>query len=270
MRALAAAALVGALAATVIGLLAGSRDAAAFAPDVTAAADRIETPRISGQRTAIAFPRQPTKKVVVFLHGTDDDANSAMDYFHAGATRLLEHGYAYATSTAHGDAWGNDAARDDYADLVAALRARGLTRVYVLAASMGGLDGLRLVQTAKPVAFAALFPVCNLRAMYRHGPWYRTSIRRAYGARRWRTIARRASGRSPVDPRKVKGLPMIFWSSPGDTDVPKRSNTDVCARNARERGARVTVVKTTGDHGDGSNFDPGRLTAFFDAAGPRS
>jgi pimeloyl-ACP methyl ester carboxylesterase len=266
MRALvAAAAVVGVLAATVIGLIAGTRDAAAFAADVTAAADRIETPRISGQRTAIAFPRQPTKKVVVFLHGTGHDANSAMDYFHAGATRLLEHGYAYATSTAHGDAWGNGAARDDYADLVTALRARGLTRVYVLAASMGGLDGLRLAQTARPVAWAALFPVCNLRAMYRHG--YRPEIRRAYGAKRWKTIARRAPGRSPVEPRRIRGLPMIFWASPGDTDVPKRSNTDVCARNARERGAKVTVIQTTGDHGDPSNFDPERLTAFFDAAG---
>jgi len=37
----------------------------------------------------------------------------------------------------------------------------------------------------------------------------------------------------------------------------------VAAAEASRDGARVTVLSTTGQHGDPSNFQPQRLLAFF-------
>ena len=58
---------------------------------------------------------------------------------------LLDGGYALAMTDAHGDNWGNPASVQDQLALVAALRERGLRDVYVLALSMGGLNGLQLL-----------------------------------------------------------------------------------------------------------------------------
>jgi hypothetical protein len=44
--------------------------------------------------------------------------------------------------------------------------------------------------------------------------------------------------------------------------VPKESNTDACAGQS----PRATVVATTGNHGDPSNFDSTRILNFFEDA----
>jgi hypothetical protein len=111
-------------------------------------------------------------------------------------------------------------------------------------------------------AWAGIVPACNLRSIYDLGR-FAPSIRAAYGPK----LAGALRAGSPVHIDYRRGLPMRFWASPADTVVPKALNTDVCAREARERGANVTVTTTGGDHGDPSDYDPDAVLRLFESAG---
>jgi pimeloyl-ACP methyl ester carboxylesterase len=231
----------------------------ALAPGVPHASSvTVET--IHGQRAVVATPEQPTRKVVVISHGAGRDAVSMLNDIPGISRALLDRGYTLVTSDAHGDAWGNRASREDYVAIARTMRRRGLDQVYMLARSMGGLASLAAIPEIRPLAWAGIYPACNLRSLER----FRHSIARAWRMP-WPRIARLRAF-SPIQPRAVRGLPMIFWASPADRMVSKRRNTDRCAAAAGEAGAQVTVVTTRGDHGDRSNMDPPRLAAFFDAA----
>jgi len=207
----------------------------------------------------IARPKQPTDRVVIYVHGAGEDAASTLTVTARAATitALVDAGYAVAGSDAHGNNWGAPASVKDYLALARRLGAEGLTRVYVLAQSMGGLAGLKLLAAIRPVAWAGIFPVCNLRSLY--GGQYVHEIRAAYGP----GLIAALTADSPIVPVGVRGLRMIFWASPADKVVSKVENTDRCAASARAGGARVQVVTTRGDHGDPSNYQPARLVAFF-------
>jgi pimeloyl-ACP methyl ester carboxylesterase len=223
-----------------------------------------EWPIVDEQPAVLMTPGTPTDRVVLYVHGAGETAGSIVGDPAKGplVQLLLDRGYAIAASDARGNNWGNPASLQDYAALVEWLAGRGLTRVYVLAQSMGGLDGLQLIDVARPVAWAGIYVVCNLRAVYDLGR-FSASIQAAYAAP---ATGWAPSAFSPVVPQNVQGLPMMFWASPQDTEVPKATNTDQCAADAQAKGAAVTVVPTTGEHGDWSNFDPVRLVEFFDAA----
>lgn len=236
---------------------------ASVPPPVARHASSVVSERIGGQRAVVVTPRAATRKVVVVAHGYGHDAWTMLADIPRLAGTLLAHGYTVVTSDAHRDAWGNPASRRDYVALARAMRRRGLDRVYVLARSMGGLATLRAMRRIHPVAWAGIYPACNLASLWR----FRARIARAYRLPWWRVIG---LGRmSPIRPRGVAGMSMIFWASPHDTIVPKALNTDLCAAAARRHGAHVTVVTTRGDHGDPSNLHPRRLAAFFDAANGR-
>ena len=231
---------------------------------------RLRHLRVRGQDAVLIRPHHPSDRVVVYVHGAGGDAMSIATDMHLRPVMraLLRHGYWIASSAARGDNWGSPASVRDYVALVRRLRRQGLRRVYVLSESMGGLDGMLLLDHVRVRAWAGIFPLCNLRSVYhrRHAALKR-SIRAAYGVKTLGQLKAREASRIPVTPRRVAGLPMIFWASPGDHVVPMRSNTDRCAAAARARGARVTVVRTHGDHGDRANFEGRRLAAFFSAAG---
>jgi pimeloyl-ACP methyl ester carboxylesterase len=264
---------VGAVAALLAGCGSDERPAAtapAPPPTATAAptpAPPVEWPVVNGQQAVLLNAQTPTDRVVLYVHGAAESGGSVVGDIakRPSIAALRAAGFAVASSDARGDNWGSAASVEDYVALVDWLAARGLTRVVVLAQSMGGLDGLQLIDVRRPLAWAGIFPVCDLRAVYDAKPGYRESIRRAYAAA---TSGWAPTGLSPVSPDDVAGLPMIFWASPQDTQVEKATNTDVCAAEAETKGAQVTVVPTTGDHGDVSNFDPERLIAFFEAAAP--
>ncbi|HEU4974124.1 MAG TPA: hypothetical protein VFT50_03480 [Baekduia sp.] len=242
-----------------LGLLLPGASTAAASPITRHAASVVEE-QIGGQRAVVATPRTPTDKVVVVAHGAGRDAVTMMADIPTIAGALLAHGYTVVTSDAHGNNWGSPAGRRDYAAVAQEMRRRGLDRVYVLARSMGGLATLAAMRQIHPLAWAGIYPACNLRSLSR----FREGISRAYGVP-WRRLER-ARRLSPIRPQGVAGMPMIFWASSHDTVVRKAANTDRCAAAARRAGAHVTVVTTRGDHGDPSNVDPPRLTAFFDAA----
>lgn len=227
-------------------------------PGVFAAAlIALALPFVAGQQALVERSPTPSNRVVLYVHGAGE---TAADSLYRRNTvlltrRLLKDGYSVATSDAHGDNWGTERSVRDYANLVRWLRSRGLTRVYVLAQSMGGMDAMQLIDRVRPVAWAGIFPVCNLAAEARDSRLV-PSIQTAHP---WGL----PSHLSPVRPSRVRGLRMMFWASYADTTVPRASNTDVCASYARSRGADVRVITTRGEHGDPSNYQPGRLAAFF-------
>lgn len=219
-----------------------------------------------GQDAVVIRPSRRTRKVVVYAHGSGERVENIFrdpkkeDMF----VGLLAAGYALATNDAHGDNWGNAASVRDQRGLVAQLRDRGLDDVYVLALSMGGFNGLQILDDVPVKAWAGIFPACDLRSVYDLG-LYRGPIRAAYD-RTGRRFGDAMARRSPVEFDPPDGLPMRFWASPGDRVIPKRENTDACAAIARRRGARVEVTTTTGDHGDPSNYDAQGVLRLFDSA----
>jgi len=221
---------------------------------------------VRGQAAVLFVPTEKTQKVVVYTHGSGERVENIFrdpkkePIFNA----LLNAGYAIATDDAHGDNWGSSAGERDQRALVGELRRRGLGDVYVLALSMGGFNGLQLLDDVRVRAWAGIFPACDLRSVYDLG-LYPGQIRSAYG-RSGRRLGDAIARRSPVDFDPPDGLPMRFWASPDDRVIPKRENTDACAALARERGAQVEVTTTTGDHGDLSNYDADGVLRLFESA----
>ncbi|MEA2189917.1 MAG: hypothetical protein QOI73_38 [Solirubrobacteraceae bacterium] len=219
---------------------------------------------IGGQAAVIVGPKTATRKVVVYAHGSGETAASSFGNQQMAPIfrALVDAGYAIAADDAHGDGWGNPTSYADYARLISKLEDRGLTEVYVIARSMGAFNGLQLLSTVHVKAWAGIVPACNLRSIHALGR-FAPSIRAAYGPK----LAGALRANSPVRIAYRPGLPMRFWASPGDTVVPKAQNTDLCAGDARARGARVTVTSTGGDHGDPSNYDPAGILGLFASAG---
>lgn len=217
---------------------------------------------VRGQKVVLVGPQTATRKVVIYAHGSGETAADAF-----GSPQLspifrvlLQAGYAVAANDAHGDSWGNSTSYGDYAAMVSVLEDLGLTDFYVLARSMGAFNGLQLLTDVPVKAWAGIVPACNLASVYER---FGDAIRRAHGAK----LAEALRLGSPIKAEYGRGLPMRFWASPGDRVVPKAQNTDLCARDARARGAKVTVTTTGGDHADNSNYDPAGVLKLFDSAG---
>lgn len=248
-------------------LLAGAGCGGDDPPVATQRAEgEIERLTVRGQAAVLIRPAERTPKVVVYTHGSGEHVENIFrdpkkePVFNA----LLNAGYAIAATDAHGDNWGSAASERDQLALVAALRERDLRDVHVLALSMGGFNGLQLLDDVRVKAWAGIFAACDLRSVYDLG-LYRGQIRDAYD-RTGRRLGDAIARRSPVAFDPPDGLPMRFWASPGDRVIPKRENTDRCAAMARERGARVEVTTTTGDHGDPSNYDAAGVLRLFESA----
>lgn len=218
---------------------------------------------VNGEQAVLALPYRPVRRIVVFFHGAGETAEGSFPNMNNRIfTALLNAGYAVVTDDAHGDSWGNPASELDYRVLISVLHHRGFRSVYVLAHSMGGLNGLEILRWVHVKAWAGIYPACNLAAIYELGR-FAPAIRDAYPGQSPDVFER---GRSPVVTRYESRLPMRFWASPTDTIVPKRSNTDVCAAQARAAGAKVTVTVTRGEHGDLSNFDPVGIIRLYASA----
>jgi fermentation-respiration switch protein FrsA (DUF1100 family) len=216
-----------------------------------------------GQPVRILVPAQPSGRLVIYVHayGEDQDAIVGRTAKVPLVAALLDAGYTVAASRSGGNAWGNPRAlraqRALYHAVPRTLKRRG---VYLWGQSMGGSTALLAVDELPKVrAWAGVYPACNVRAV-RRGGLFTESIDKAYPRRSL------LASRSPALPRRLDGLPMLFWASPDDSVVRTADNTTLCARKAERAGAKVRVITTVGDHGDPSNFDAATLVRFFDSA----
>lgn len=244
-----------------------SQQTPSAAPEERRTWGQVETVKIrDGERAVLIGPRTRSRRVVVYVHGSGP-ATAWLTADGQGTDllpRLLDNGYWVAATGARGDNWGNPASVADNVALARLLRRRGFTRIAVVAESMGGLDGLLMLDHVRVDAWIGVSPVCDLTSMYRRElPQFRRSIRAAYRATNLGELRAAAGSRMPASPRRVRGLPMLFVHSAADTVVSKRANTDRCARAARRRGARVRVAGTAGEHGDRSAYRADRIVAFL-------
>jgi hypothetical protein len=210
---------------------------------------------VDGTPVLVLRPQQPTNRLVLYIHGSGNQANVLEEeQLQPLVKAFLAKGFAVAASTGGGEYnWGSPASVQESAQLA---RGLGYRHVYILAQSMGGIGGVELIDRLHPVAWAGIFPVCDARSIWRLGD-EAPEIEAVWGP------GPPPKKISPVTAKDVKGLPVLMFASPEDTVVPIGENADRCAAWMRRGGAQVKVVETIGEHGDPSNFQPGRLASFF-------
>jgi predicted peptidase len=210
---------------------------------------------VHGTPALVLRPGKPTNRLVLYVHGSGSQADVLEEEQLAPTVQaLLKRGFAVAASNGGGENnWGNAKSVEDSVRLAERI---GYKYVYVLAQSMGGIGGVELIDRLHPVAWAGIFPVCNARNLWEIDNG-REQIEAVWGP------GPPPAKISPVKAKEVKNLPVMMFASPEDTSVPIEQNADTCARWMRQRGAKVTLIETTGEHGDPSNFQPNRLSSFF-------
>lgn len=209
-------------------------------------------------RTLVLLPARSRGRLVLFVHGSGGNEHSLLleRKRERVANALLADGYVLAAALAGGNAWGNPTTVQDYRAFATALMQRyHLTRVYMMAESMGGLAGMQLGNRLTAArALVGIYPVCDLRTMLRHRS-FTAAIAAAWAGR----------GAEAVEPVAPARLPTMVWASAGDTVVPRASNGASCVARARAAGTSATLVPTAGEHGDPSNFQAAAVVRFFDA-----
>ncbi|WP_158590089.1 alpha/beta hydrolase family protein [Amnibacterium setariae] len=237
----------------------GARPVVAATPvaepaDLRAAGARL----VDDARSAslVIVPKRPNGGLVVFLHGWGQTRWSLLSRREeAGVAHAVsEAGFTILAADGLGKAWGDPASLDDYQDLITRTKSTYRLRdVFLMGESMGGLATMQLARRLPDVrAATAWFPVCDLRTM--HQPRFQESIRDAW----------RGRSRAAVSPVRVGDTPLLVWASPADTVVNATTNAAVCVAEAKAAGADVTYFRTTGEHGDPSNYQPTTVVTFFE------
>lgn len=209
----------------------------------------------------LLLPRHPDGRrvLVIYDHGAGgtSQAITADPELRPVVAALLEAGWAVAASDETGNGWGAPAAVRSVFQLYSDVNRRWpISNVVILSQSMGGLTGLGIL-AARAVpnvrAWAGIYPVTNLDSLWRLGR-YRAQIAAAYG-----------TASAPTSPHASCAVPVLMWASRSDTVVPRAENADMLASQLGGS-CPVTIVTTSGDHGDPSNFDPPGLVAFCRSA----
>jgi acetyl esterase/lipase len=234
----------------------------------------VDTIDANGQAIRIQLPPnydslQPCP-LIVYCHGAgqtsvDIGPHTALSLPMMQA--LNNAGYIVASSTAHGNTWGNATALNDYQTLYRYVRDHyNIGPVIIGGQSMGGIAAMNLVASRKipGVSGIMLFePAFSLQSMY-YSPTdpydLIPQIAAAYGI----TGASSGAGSYAVqtagfDPALLSGysflgLPVWTTGSPSDTVVPFSANEQVLMTNLTPYAASVTYFATTGDHADPSTF----------------
>lgn len=186
--------------------------------------------------------------------------------------QALDQGWLVASSYAHGNAWSNDTALDDYRrvyDWVESMFT--ITDVLLHGQSMGGLTVMNL--TAKDAipdvrATVSIDGALNLASAYASGS-YKAAITAAYGiAANGSDYAQKTADHDavlqPVAAYKDKRL--LIESSPADTSIPKATNSDVFYQNYMGYPSLLTTFSGAGTHVAAENYFPDDVMAFFRSA----
>jgi fermentation-respiration switch protein FrsA (DUF1100 family) len=224
--------------------------------------------------SAVPYSAANPTGVILYAHGAGETqtALTADTLKTSTVAALINAGFILAGTNAHGDNWGTQQSIDDYAALEQYVRTNyNVSNVCVWSQSMGGLDGLMAIAQNKvrAVGWLGTYPVTNLANLYGLGT-YASAINTAHGIT-GSAPATYANRTFRLDPNLLQGLswrnvPMRFYSSAGDTVVPKTQNTDLFKTLINGSARESVVVATTGDHGDPSNFVPSEYVAFSRAA----
>ena len=212
--------------------------------------------------------------VVLWMHqsltGTVDTLYSE-SRSQAIADTLGDAGFILASANDGGDRWGNQASLDNYRALYEYVRDNFNTGpLFVIGASMGSLPVLNALVRRKwvtPAAVATIGGVVNLDDLWANNTGsYAASIRAAYGiAADGSDYASKTAGWNPAQRAgyEFRGVPMRFYTSTGDTTVPKATNQEALAAKVLPYAPEATVVLGSGAHLDASQYQASDLLSFF-------
>lgn len=222
------------------------------------------------------FDPSRTYPWVIFNHGAGQlgSAIATGDPNTQGlAAALSAAGYVVVSSNYRTqNCWGNQACVEDIRNLYDAFtqKLHLEARPFVIGTSMGGIVSWNAIIHGDfvPQAVVGIFPACNLPDMY-NNPSFARDIQKDYGFTNRSNFAIATKGFDPVGSENLEPLtkfPILMWSSYGDQAVKKTANADLLASKVNALGGSASVITTTGDHGDISNFQPDALVNFFNAA----
>jgi acetyl esterase/lipase len=223
------------------------------------------------------FDPSKTYPWVIFDHGSDQFGASIVEgdpKIQSLATALSAAGYVVASSEYRvEDCWGNQSCVEDISALYDAFMEKMNLdpRPFVIGVSMGGIVTWNAVLHGDfvPRAVAGISPACNLANMYKTGLFTKT-IDNDYGFTNPSKFSIATAGYDPIGSENLVPLtkfPIMMWASYGDTTVNRTMNADLLASSVNALGGSVTVITTTGNHGDSSNFpQPDAVVSFFNSA----
>jgi hypothetical protein len=237
---------------------------------------------VNGVNTIAHLPANynPTvkNKCVIFFHGSGGSAKDLWLYTSENSllTGLLNAGYVViASDYTSNKCWGNPQSQTDIDNLITQYK-KYLNiedKFYLLLESMGGITGFNAIAHCQNLniynvnAIVGIYPTANLEALYNNGTGsLAPDIATAYGITDSSQFQTKTSGYDPLNDNDGKGfarIPMLFWSSYGDTVVPRISNSDAWSAKMNGLGGNVVVNTSTGNHGDTSNFVPSAVVDFF-------
>lgn len=232
----------------------------------------------SGVATMILEPASyvPGKGIrLIFYHmgHGEDDTALLSDSLKAGiVASALSANYLMAGISA-GNTWGNQASLTAYKEAYAYIASQyHLLGTLIWGQSMGGLAAQsNLAAGAYPDTrgFIGIYPACSLLDMYSDdGGAFTTEINTAYNIPGGGTYAAQTAGYDPLllPAVQYQGNAEHFYSSYGDTVVMRANNTDPMAALITPYTWEHSVVTTTGNHGDPTNFQPSDFMAFVGRA----
>jgi hypothetical protein len=207
--------------------------------------------------------------LILYHHGAQEDHTAPLADALKKSTirRLAQSGWIIASSDAHSENWGNQAAVDDYHELLGYVFANyniHTNGTIVLSQSMGGLSGLHqcTMRTAGNVetnisSWFGVYPACSLSNVYQNAS-FTSEINTAYGITGTppNDYSTATAGFDPLlmSASSFSGLRMWWTASSGDTVVPQAANTDAMRTHLTGQMVDLGLREATGDHGDTSHF----------------
>jgi hypothetical protein len=169
--------------------------------------------------------------------------------------------------------WGNQECIDDITNLQTLWHSRLVLspQPFVIGESMGGIVTWNAIShgALKPLAVVAMYPVCNLSAVYAERAFAPT-IQTAYdfALRSEYSVATKGFDPMLAPPSTFAVFPIQIWASYHDHSVYRSQNADPFAKAINAAGGNVTINTSKGKHGDPSNFDAPAVIAFFSSIRP--
>lgn len=226
---------------------------------------------VPNANSAVPYSAGTATPLLMYHHGSGEDEGALLDDALKADTviALLDAGYILC-GIAAGENWGVQSACDYYPDLYYTVDYYyNLSYTLFLSQSMGGFTGLLCLaqnEIPKVIAWAGIYPACNLSGLYDDNKFV-SAINTAYSCTA-DTFDAKTFGHDPSDKwgKAFRGVPIRFYASPDDTTVPKSYNTDTFQALISTSCSESVIQLCTGIHGDPSHFQPADLVAFYERA----